>query len=1083
MVTEARLFNDGNANAAFRALPYSPRLAAELFAAGVELSAGLLPSEVEYQLAGLADDDLRSTIEHSLIENLPVEVAHAYFDRPCTDECAPLVPFDPMRGNWRGYVTTGKSSFEKGDMCGCGETDFPTIVRGAFGHKVSKNKDGFWFSPCHVEPVARANDNVRAIYGACVDVDDGTLPEQVIEQIAAAGLAVVIASSYSNMKTNTAVAESTVMESVAGGKSAADILISVKKYRPEVAEGATFGEIVKTKDRKGNPVEERLIHHRPCPRLRIFVPYRRPLREADFGSHRAFVAAHKDRYRAVAKMIGVENHDKQCENPARIFFTARHPEGKPHFSVELPGRFLDPNDPQLLALVPEDVKESRLSADGRSSGEPADIQSGDFNFLRWAACGFGDNFLIVDALEARHLDAFFDQSDGEWPSIYCPHDWHEQNGGTHVKNAEPSAAKAGRGFSIHCKHNTCAAEPLNNDRLAHLAKMVEAGWLSKTDLVSRDFFAGTDAEHARAMSRFFPQRLPAPFARTAQGICHVTPAEGDKNKPIFERVCDDFVIVAESKNELGEEHSAIIEFVSDDLWHRERIPMALIQGDPKRIRESLAGKGLRIDGSSRAKGFFDTLVSRLASDKRIMTVSRPGFHTWQNRSVFVAPNGQAIDVDGERNDVTLVDAGKIKNTASRGSFSDWFNAMEAVVKAGNPHWIVGACSGFCGPLVNLLEMDSTGIALIGETSTGKSLGQGMGAAVWGDPDPNKGHGVFRSARTTDNGIEARAALSHGSLLAVDDLAHADPRMVSKLVFLLAGGSGKERMNPDGSARVSKTWATFYTLSSERSISDLIKMGGENMLGGHAVRLPTINVTGARIVTPNELAAVEAYKTNYGHAWQPFIAKLFKLGFVAEPAKLRDRLDDLIEALCGSSARSTDRRAARPFALVWLGGEIARDAGALPMIVDVEPAVRWAWNSYRAGAEAEALSPMDRAINAMRANVQAAWDTDLPRLNSIDPIDPTDAVFNEDSSDVARRPFRPIRWGWYNDDTIFILRGKLVELAGMTDTPQAIAGALKARGYLIPNSDRLFHKHLPGRGKVEHFRLRRAEFLGVEEADD
>jgi hypothetical protein len=85
--------------------------------------------------------------------------------------------------------------------------------------------------------------------------------------------------------------------------------------------------------------------------------------------------------------------------------------------------------------------------------------------------------------------------------------------------------------------------------------------------------------------------------------------------------------------------------------------------------------------------------------------------------------------------------------------------------------------------------------------------------------------------------------------------------------------------------------------------------------------------------------------------------------------------------------------------------------------------------------------------------------------------------------LDRPQYRAPKWGWYDGKTIYILRGKLAELAGGTDTSQAIARELYKRGLMERgDKEKLHFRHMPLRGKVEHYRLSRAEFLGDVEDD-
>jgi uncharacterized protein (DUF927 family) len=128
--------------------------------------------------------------------------------------------------------------------------------------------------------------------------------------------------------------------------------------------------------------------------------------------------------------------------------------------------------------------------------------------------------------------------------------------------------------------------------------------------------------------------------------------------------------------------------------------------------------------------------------------------------------------------------------AQSGTREGWYQAVEAAVTVDDcPHWTLGVLSGFAGPIVALSGLDTCGIHLSGLSTSGKSTGQRLGASAWSVPDIRQ-PGLFQSARTTDNAIEAQAERANGTIFALDEFAHLSGKVAAKMIYTIAGGAGK-----------------------------------------------------------------------------------------------------------------------------------------------------------------------------------------------------------------------------------------------------------------------------------------------------
>src|SRR5262249_9438708 len=150
--------------------------------------------------------------------------------------------------------------------------------------------------------------------------------------------------------------------------------------------------------------------------------------------------------------------------------------------------------------------------------------------------------------------------------------------------------------------------------------------------------------------------------------------------------------------------------------------------------------------------------------------------------------------------------------------------------------------GFAGVLVDLTGLETVGISFSGLSSSGKTLLLRLGVSLWSTPDLRDG-GLLQSASSTENAIEPKARRASGTILALDELALLAGKTVGKIIYTLAGGVGKGRMNLDFELQKGSAWNTIVLLSSEHSLSEKIRGDGGEFMPGHAVRFTDIDVEG------------------------------------------------------------------------------------------------------------------------------------------------------------------------------------------------------------------------------------------------
>jgi hypothetical protein len=475
------------------------------------------------------------------------------------------------------------------------------------------------------------------------------------------------------------------------------------------------------------------------------------------------------------------------------------------------------------------------------------------------------------------------------------------------------------------------------------------------------------------------------------------------------------------------------------------------------IRARLLEAGLRVEDDGEAV-VVQVLKAAKPSDC-ITVVSRPGWHRLPE-PVFVTPVGETI---GARNGFRVELAASVKLTgrvACSGTIEGWQAAVRAAVTAENcPHWTLSAAVGFAGVLIDLIKLDTCGLHFSGETSLGKTTGQQIAVSSWSSPKQSDG-GLLKSMRATENAFEPLARDSSGTILPLDEMAHADGKIIGRILYSLAGDVGKSRMRPDGSLRRPHTWSSFALLSGEKRLEQKIRDDGGQWTGGMAVRIPDVDVTGVNPrVSPETIDALKQIFLHYGHAGPAFVRALVANDFHREPDLLNERVSAMACTLAGALATSAKVRSAIPFAVVAIAGNLAQEFGILPGEADVAGAIRWAWERFCSSSDALAIDPARQAVVNIRQYVAERWDV------TIKAVKPGTVTNNREAV------------GWYDDCTVYLPTNTIAEAAGGTLKEQRIAAALDQGGHLSRRGGRtrIAIRFVPNIGHVDCYALRRREF--------
>lgn len=211
----------------------------------------------------------------------------------------------------------------------------------------------------------------------------------------------------------------------------------------------------------------------------------------------------------------------------------------------------------------------------------------------------------------------------------------------------------------------------------------------------------------------------------------------------------------------------------------------------------------------------------------------------------------------------------------RGSLEGWKKTVKENILGYTPSE-AGLLFGLSAVVVGFLGMyhpvDSLVIHKYSDSSKGKTTIDMAAVSAFGSPE-QKDNKLMVTWNATANSIMSDLSNNHGLAMALDEASMAEQKDFTSLLYRLAGGSDKRRMNKDLTKREAASWCTTILTNGENS---LLARSSQNT--GLRVRLfeyPNVTWTKSAEVADGIKAGV---LKNYGHAGPEMARKMLEMGY-------------------------------------------------------------------------------------------------------------------------------------------------------------------------------------------------------------
>ena len=250
------------------------------------------------------------------------------------------------------------------------------------------------------------------------------------------------------------------------------------------------------------------------------------------------------------------------------------------------------------------------------------------------------------------------------------------------------------------------------------------------------------------------------------------------------------------------------------------------------------------------------------------SVSRCGWYNFHGNDYFIDPRfSYTLDVKKKKIRIKVDSQSQfVQALQESGNLDTWRNAFTIAKKSPVARLIVSAA--IAPPLLKILGERNFLIYLYAPTRAGKTTALYLAASAVGSEK------MIRSFDATKNGLAGAAADVNDYVFLVDEKQVADGKIkeqLDTLVYALANGIGRTKLNKDSTLRKTADWRTIPIMTGETLLLP------DNITGGANTRLLTIHAPKVILDADDCKKVRNIIAENFGLAFPKVIDKILAVG--------------------------------------------------------------------------------------------------------------------------------------------------------------------------------------------------------------
>ena len=291
-------------------------------------------------------------------------------------------------------------------------------------------------------------------------------------------------------------------------------------------------------------------------------------------------------------------------------------------------------------------------------------------------------------------------------------------------------------------------------------------------------------------------------------------------------ICDDLALVGEGKTQ-GGEYYYLFQWQNRDENKPRTVAIAREDFGTDSGWKMLKAQGLKMTQGS---GLTQRITEHFHFNGDHFTQwTITNVTGWLN-GAYLLPNGEIIGTPSKPIYFTDRSSSSLGYTTS-GTLADWQREISQNVR-GNTSMMLGVAVALAAPMLSLLNNDSFGVHLFGNSGKGKTTILNIANSIYGRPRELK-----LSWCSTDVAMKNEAAARNDGFLTLDEIGQArEAKYLESIAYDLFNEVDKTRGRKEGGNQQIKRWKVTALSTGEKDLETQLRINAVKVHAGQLVRL-------------------------------------------------------------------------------------------------------------------------------------------------------------------------------------------------------------------------------------------------------